>query len=120
MAPSVKTALRSLRVDRTGEEHSAWGNRDIFPVPVEQQRFTIISYFSFWAVVSMSITAWSYGGSFLALGLSAAEGIGCITVAFSFVSIFAYLCGHPGAYLHLGYISLLSIDPARSDHFAGL
>ena len=107
MASSVKTALRFLEVRRTGDEYSdeletKWGNRDIFPVPVEQRKFTFISYVSFWAIVSMSITSWAYGGSLLALGLSVAEGIGCILVATVCVGLLAYLCGHPGSAWHLG------------------
>ena len=107
MASSIKTVLDHLKVQQVDEAHSdglrtKWGNRDIFPVPVEQRRFTMVSYFSFWAIVSMSATAWSYGGTLLVLGLSAAEGIGCITIAFCCVAVFSYLCGHPGAHLHLG------------------
>jgi nucleobase:cation symporter-1, NCS1 family len=107
MTSSIKDALRHLEVKHNGEPFSdelytRWGNRDIFPVPLEQRRFTIVSYFSFWAIASMSVTAWAYGGSLLVLGLSTAEGIGCIIIAAVFVAVFAYLCAHPGASMHLG------------------
>ena len=104
---STKAILRRLEVKHTGELYAdkpvtKWGNRDIFPVPLEQRRFTWISYLSYWAIASLSVTAWSYGGSVVALGLTAAEGIGCVVVASAFVGIFGYLCGHPGANMHIG------------------
>ena len=106
MASLIKTALRRLEVQGTGEDsdrfQSRWGNRDIFPVPVEQRRFTSVFYFSFWAIASMSVTSWAYGGSLLILGLSAAEGIGCIILAYTFVGFYSYLCGHSGSAMHLG------------------
>ncbi len=108
MASSIKAVLRRLEVKHVGEEYSdglqtKWGNRDIYPVPVEQRTFTVISYFSFWAIASMSVSAWAYGGSILALGLSAAEGIGAVLVASTFVGLCAFLCGHSGSSMHLGW-----------------
>jgi cytosine/uracil/thiamine/allantoin permease len=44
--------------------YTRWGNCGIFPISVEQRRFTIVSYFSFWAVASMSVIAWAYGEVF--------------------------------------------------------
>lgn len=105
MAPSIGNAIRRLEVRRNRDDYPVetnWGNRDIYPVPEEQRRFTFVSYFSFWAIVGMSITAWSYGGTLLVYGLSAAEAIGCILVSSTCIGILAYLCGHPGASKHLG------------------
>ncbi|KAJ9608822.1 hypothetical protein H2200_006593 [Cladophialophora chaetospira] len=111
---SIKTVLRRVEVKHTGEIYAdkpvtRWGNRDIFPVPLEQRRFTWISYLSYWAIASLSVTAWSYGGSVVALGLTAAEGIGCVVVASTFVGIFGFLCGHPGANMHVGYTALARV-----------
>lgn len=107
MSPSAKAILRRLEVKHDGEVYAdtpptRWGNRDIFPVPPEQRRFTWISYLSYWAITSLSVTGWAYGGSVVALGLSAGEGIACVVIATCFVSMFAYLCGHPGANMHVG------------------
>ena len=107
MAPSTKAILRLLEVKPSGEVYSdrpvtRWGNRDIFPVPPEQRRFTFVSYLSYWVIASMSVTSWAYGGSVVALGLTAAEGIGCSIIGATFVGMFAYLCGHPGASMHVG------------------
>ncbi|KUJ09188.1 uncharacterized protein LY89DRAFT_763906 [Mollisia scopiformis] len=112
MASVIRSALRYLEVKHDGEQEipdglqSKWGNFDIFPVPVEQRRFNIWSYFSFWAIASMSVTAWAFGGNLLALGLSVGEGICCIVVAWTFVGLFAYLCGHPGSNMNLGFTAL--------------
>ena len=122
MAP-VKAVLRRLEVKHTGEVYSdrpptRWGNRDVFPVPLEQRRFTIVSYFSYWAIASLSVTAWAYGGSVVALGLTAAEGIGCAIVGSTFVGLFAYLCGHPGASMHVGQVALHHIIRAPDNRLS--
>jgi nucleobase:cation symporter-1, NCS1 family len=104
---AVHSFLRRLEVKHDGELYAdrpptRWGNRDIFPVPPEQRRFNFTSYVSYWVVASFSVTAWAYGGSVVALGLTAGEGIACAVVGSLFVGIFAYLCGHPGANMHVG------------------
>jgi NCS1 family nucleobase:cation symporter-1 len=103
----MKTLLRRLEVKHDGEVYSdrpptRWGNRDIFPVPPEQRRYTVISYISYWSIASLSVTSWAYGGSVVALGLSAGEGIACAVIGSVFVGGFAFLCGHPGATMHVG------------------
>lgn len=113
MASVIKNSLRRLEVKHDGEVYAdrpptKWGNRDIYPVPTDQRRFTITSYFSFWVITSMSVTGWGYGGSILALGLTVPEGIGCAIVASICVGLFAYLCGHAGATKHLGYVNRLT------------
>lgn len=85
-----------------GREATAWGNKDIWPVPPEQRHLNALSYMSFWAIASMSITGWAFGGSLVALGVSTADGIGCIFVACAVVAMFSVLCGHPGSEKHLG------------------
>ncbi|OQV04574.1 hypothetical protein CLAIMM_09434 [Cladophialophora immunda] len=114
MSSSVKTALRRLEVKHDGEVYSdrpptRWGNRDIFPVPPEQRRYTVISYISYWSIASLSVTSWAYGGSVVALGLSAGEGIACAIIGSVFVGIFAFLCGHPGATMHVGFTALARV-----------
>lgn len=114
----AQKALRRIEVRHDGEVYAnrpptKWGNRDVFPVPIEQQRFTAVSFLSFWVIFSMSVTSWAYGGSILELGLSIGEGVGCIVVASLFVALFGYLCGDPGAFMHLGFVNFSSHDRAH-------
>lgn len=109
MASFATKCLQWLEVKHDGEVYSdrpvtRWGNRDIFPVPEQQRRFTATSYWSFWVIASMSVTAWGFGGSVLALGLSAGDGIACAVIASICVGLFAYLCGNAGIEHHLGLV----------------
>ncbi|KIY01451.1 uncharacterized protein Z520_03003 [Fonsecaea multimorphosa CBS 102226] len=114
MPSSIKSVLRRLEVKHDGEVYSdrpptRWGNRDVFPVPLEQRRYTVISYVSYWSIASLSVTSWAYGGSVIALGLSAGEGIACSVIGSLFVGLFAFLCGHPGASMHVGFTALARV-----------
>jgi NCS1 family nucleobase:cation symporter-1 len=125
MASLIKTTIQHLQVKPDGEIHppgleGKWGNRDIFPVPPEQRTFNIISYFSFWAIAGMSVSSWAFGGSLLTLGLSVGEGIGAGFIAATFVAIFTYTCGYPGASRNLGYDILIHVKLSNSDHPAPL
>ena len=115
MSSTVTKVLRRLEVQHDGVFYAdrpptAWGNRDIWPVPLEQRRFTAISYLSFWVIAVGSPSAWAFGGSAIALGLSPGYAIGSVVTGSALLTIVAYLCGFVGSHLHLGYAPWSTVD----------
>lgn len=107
MSPTVKSVLRRLEVKHDGDVYAdrpptRWGNRDIWPVPIEQRRFNAVSYWSFWSIALMGITGWSYGGGVIAIGLSPTEAMGATAAVSAICAGVAYSCGHHGSHMHLG------------------
>jgi cytosine/uracil/thiamine/allantoin permease len=76
---------------------SRWGNRNIFPIILEQQNYTAIAFWSYWIIAGISIGCWTYESSIITTDLSSSQAIGA-----SFPSILAYLCGEAGLTMHLG------------------
>ncbi|KAJ5901916.1 hypothetical protein N7495_002444 [Penicillium taxi] len=94
--------FRSLAVN-DDDQNARWANRDILPVPVEEQKYNWQAYFAYWSTVGINTTAWSISSSQLSNGLDAASAIGGVLVGSCFSAIVALLSGEAGILYRLGF-----------------
>ena len=84
-----------------------WGNHDLYPIPMKERTYTTLSFFAYWLSGGIGIVALTFGSSFIASGLNAAETICAILVGSCLASSMALLNCRPGTDMGLGYVSLL-------------
>ncbi|KAH8678271.1 permease for cytosine/purines, uracil, thiamine, allantoin-domain-containing protein [Xylariales sp. PMI_506] len=101
--PRLPRTFQSLQVSNDSNEDNRWANRDILPVPKEEQTYKFRAYFGYWAAVGANVTPWSLGSSNLANGLDAGGTIGGVFVGSILCAIVATLCGEAGIRYHLGF-----------------
>ena len=52
-----------------------WSNKDMDPVPPEEQTWSVWTWMAYWATETVSLGTWQTGGSILKSGLSYREAI---------------------------------------------
>ncbi|RDW58497.1 hypothetical protein BP5796_12427 [Coleophoma crateriformis] len=80
-----------------------WGNHDLYPIPAKEKKFNWISYFCYTIVCGVNITDYSLGSTYIALGLTATETIGCIIAASTVAGIISYVTARPGLDHGIGF-----------------
>jgi NCS1 family nucleobase:cation symporter-1 len=86
-----------------------WGNHDLYPVVPEEKKFGYLAYFGFWTNAGTSITSFTLGSSYIAVGLNASQTIvacflgGCISAGIG------YFGARPGQDYGVGWVRLLVI-----------
>ncbi|GAA5979906.1 hypothetical protein JCM10908_001460 [Rhodotorula pacifica] len=72
-------------------------NIDLRATPIERRTWGFWFFCSFW------FAAWIGGSSWLALGLSFWDGVGCSTAGYFIISLWMVACGRPGARYNIGF-----------------
>lgn len=57
-----------------------WSNRDMDPVPAEEQTWSVWTWMAYWGTECISLGTWQTGGSMLSAGLSWREAIPAVSV----------------------------------------
>jgi NCS1 family nucleobase:cation symporter-1 len=81
-----------------------WGNRDIYPIPKEQQTYGVSAFIYYWVTVGVSVTAYTIAAAFIAAGLNVPEAMGAIILGTCLAAVNGYLCGQPGVDKHLPFV----------------
>ncbi|GAA6050846.1 hypothetical protein JCM3770_005736 [Rhodotorula araucariae] len=76
---------------------------DLRATPPERRTWNKSFYNLFWFAAVTNVSNWSSGSSFLALGVTFWEGVGCATAGFAIVSLWMIACGRPGARWNIGF-----------------
>lgn len=78
-------------------------NPDLVPVVIQNRKWNIIGYISYWGLNGLCVTTWSAASSLISLGLNGNQTMGVIVLAQLLISIAAVLNGLYGAEYHIGY-----------------
>ncbi|KAF9260965.1 hypothetical protein L218DRAFT_1079024 [Marasmius fiardii PR-910] len=106
MSPSIpaprstfRQILKHIEVPIDQDAHyknDHWTNRDLIPMPPERRTYKIWSYFIYWCISGMCISAYTTGSTLLAYGLTPQQAIGAIVVGSLFVGFLSVVCGWMG------------------------
>ncbi|KAG7087946.1 hypothetical protein E1B28_011990 [Marasmius oreades] len=72
-------------------------------MPPERRTYKIWSYFIYWCISGMCISAYTTGSTLLAFGLTPQQAIGAIVVGSLFVGLLSVACGWMGERHHIGF-----------------
>ncbi|KIY47690.1 hypothetical protein FISHEDRAFT_65969 [Fistulina hepatica ATCC 64428] len=80
-----------------------WTNRDLIPMPEGRRTYKIWSFFIYWCISGMCISAYTTGSTLLAYGLSAQQAIGALVIGAVCAGVLAVACGWMGERHHIGF-----------------
>ncbi|KAF9030987.1 hypothetical protein BDZ89DRAFT_1064306 [Hymenopellis radicata] len=80
-----------------------WTNRDLIPMPVERRTYAIWSYFIYWCISGMCISAYTTGSTLLAYGLTPQQAIGALVIGGFCTGLLSVACGWMGERHHIGF-----------------
>ncbi|KAF9261587.1 hypothetical protein L218DRAFT_930828 [Marasmius fiardii PR-910] len=103
---TVRSLLKRIEVPIDHDAHyknDHWTNRDLIPMPPERRTYKIWSYFIYWCISGMCISAYTTGSTLLAFGLTPQQAIGTIVVGSLFVGLLSVVCGWMGERHHIGF-----------------
>ncbi|KAJ7818269.1 permease for cytosine/purines, uracil, thiamine, allantoin-domain-containing protein [Mycena leptocephala] len=78
-------------------------NRDLIPTPANRRTYSISSYFIYWCISGMCISAYTVGSTLLAYGLSAPQAIGALVIGAICTGCLSVACGWMGERHHIGF-----------------
>ncbi|KAJ6469417.1 permease for cytosine/purines, uracil, thiamine, allantoin-domain-containing protein [Mycena sanguinolenta] len=78
-------------------------NRDLIPTPANRRTYSICSYFIYWCISGMCISAYTVGSTLLAYGLSAPQAIGALVIGAICTGCLSVACGWMGERHHIGF-----------------
>ncbi|KAJ7277845.1 permease for cytosine/purines, uracil, thiamine, allantoin-domain-containing protein [Mycena rebaudengoi] len=78
-------------------------NRDLIPTPANRRTYSISSYFIYWCIRGMCISAYTVGSTLLAYGLSAPQAIGALVIGAMCTGCLSVACGWMGERHHIGF-----------------
>ncbi|GAA6008307.1 hypothetical protein JCM10207_000080 [Rhodosporidiobolus poonsookiae] len=78
-------------------------NEDLRPTPREKRTWGLLLFNCFWFSAVTNVSNFLGGSSFLSLGLTYWEGLGCSTAGYFLISFFMVACGRFGAKWHVGF-----------------
>ncbi|KAL0573504.1 hypothetical protein V5O48_008457 [Marasmius crinis-equi] len=103
---AVRRFLKRIEVPIDEDAHyknDHWTNRDLIPMPADRRTYKIWSYFIYWCVSGMCISAYSLGATLLAFGLTPQQATGAIVVGALCVGLLSVACGWMGERHHIGF-----------------
>ncbi|KAG7087947.1 hypothetical protein E1B28_011991 [Marasmius oreades] len=103
---TLRRLLKRIEVPIDQDAHyknDQWTNRDLIPMPPERRTYKIWSYFIYWCISGMCISAYTTGSTLLAFGLTPQQAIGAIVVGSLFVGLLSVACGWMGERHHIGF-----------------
>ncbi|EIM84155.1 uncharacterized protein STEHIDRAFT_123633 [Stereum hirsutum FP-91666 SS1] len=80
-----------------------WTNRDLIPMPAERRTYKIWSFFIYWCISGMCISAYTTGSTLLAYGLTAGQAIGALVIGAVATGFLSVACGWMGERHHIGF-----------------
>ncbi|KAK5137135.1 hypothetical protein LTR08_000640 [Meristemomyces frigidus] len=80
-----------------------WTNKDMDPVPPEDQTWTLWTWMAYWATDTINLGTWETASSIIAVGLTWREAIPIMVVGTSCVAVPMVLNGAIGAALHIPF-----------------
>ncbi|KAG1819973.1 permease for cytosine/purines, uracil, thiamine, allantoin-domain-containing protein [Suillus variegatus] len=86
-----------------GVPNTPWLNRDLIPMPKERRTYKIWSYFIFWCIGGLSISAYTAGSTLLAYGLDATQAVVSLVICGLIVGVLSVTCGWMGERHHIGF-----------------
>ncbi|KAG1898460.1 permease for cytosine/purines, uracil, thiamine, allantoin-domain-containing protein [Suillus fuscotomentosus] len=105
-----------------GVPNTPWLNRDLIPMPKERRTYKIWSYFIFWCIGGLSISAYTAGSTLLAYGLDARQAIVSLVICGLIVGLLSVTCGWMGERFYCGVQVLLghaaSMQQLTAAHYA--
>ncbi|KAL0568333.1 hypothetical protein V5O48_013655 [Marasmius crinis-equi] len=105
--PAVRRFLKRIEVPIDEDAHyknDHWTNRDLIPMPADRRTYKIWSYFVYWCVSGMCISAYSLGSTLLAFGLTPQQAMGAIVIGAFCVGLLSVACGWMGERFHMHVI----------------
>ncbi|GBE85495.1 permease for cytosine/purines, uracil, thiamine, allantoin-domain-containing protein [Sparassis latifolia] len=84
-------------------QNDHWTNRDLIPMPAERRTYAIWSYFIYWCISGLCISAYTSGSTMLAYGLTAQQAIGALVVGSVITGFLSISCGWMGERHHIGF-----------------
>jgi len=99
---SVK-AWELPKEDSTLAPPEIWTNKDMDPVPLENQTWTIWTWMAYWATDTINLGTWETASSVIAVGLDWRDAIPVMVVGTTCVAIPMVLNGAIGAKLHIPF-----------------
>ncbi|KAH9918336.1 permease for cytosine/purines, uracil, thiamine, allantoin-domain-containing protein [Amylocystis lapponica] len=84
-------------------KNDLWTNRDLIPMPKERRTYAIWSYFIYWCISGMCISAYTTGSTLLAYNLTAQQAIGALVVGSVITGFLSISCGWMGERHHIGF-----------------
>ncbi|KWU43684.1 hypothetical protein RHOSPDRAFT_29589 [Rhodotorula sp. JG-1b] len=78
-------------------------NADLRATPVERRTWGFWTFSCFWFAAVSSVSNWTGGSTWLALGITFWEGLGCSTAGYFIISLWMVACGRPGARYNIGF-----------------
>ncbi|KAH7910773.1 permease for cytosine/purines, uracil, thiamine, allantoin-domain-containing protein [Hygrophoropsis aurantiaca] len=103
---NVNWFLKQIEVpidDNAEYENDHWTNRDLIPMPAERRTYKIWSYFIYWCISGLCISAYTMGSTLLAYGLTAPQAIVCLVIGAILVGVLSVACGWMGERHHIGF-----------------
>lgn len=83
-----------------------WGNHDLYPTSEKDRTYGYWAYMSFWSQSGFSITTYTIGSGYIAVGLSQAETIAAIFVGSLISACVGIFGARPGMDYGIGYVSI--------------
>ncbi|KAI0734021.1 permease for cytosine/purines, uracil, thiamine, allantoin-domain-containing protein [Fomitopsis betulina] len=74
-----------------GYKNDHWTNRDLIPMPSERRTYAIWSYFVYWCISGMCISAYTTGSTLLSYGLTAQQAIVALVVGALFTGFLHHI-----------------------------
>ncbi|EMC95728.1 hypothetical protein BAUCODRAFT_71084 [Baudoinia panamericana UAMH 10762] len=108
-AETIKQRCTSIKAWELPKQESAlapdyvWTNKDMDPVPVEDQTWTLWTWMAYWATDTINLGTWETASSIIAVGLTWREAIPIMVVGTFCVAIPMVLNGAIGAALHVPF-----------------
>ncbi|KAJ6607208.1 permease for cytosine/purines, uracil, thiamine, allantoin-domain-containing protein [Mycena sp. CBHHK59/15] len=84
-------------------KNDCYTNRDLIPTPAARRTYSIASYFIYWCISGMCISAYTVGSTLLVYGLSAPQALGAIVVGAMCTGVLSVACGWMGERHHIGF-----------------
>jgi nucleobase:cation symporter-1, NCS1 family len=106
---TIKERCTSIKAWELPKQDSAlapdyvWTNKDMDPVPPEDQTWTLWTWMAYWATDTINLGTWETASSIIAVGLTWREAIPIMVVGTFCVAIPMVLNGAIGAHLHIPF-----------------
>ncbi|KAH9890200.1 permease for cytosine/purines, uracil, thiamine, allantoin-domain-containing protein [Xylariomycetidae sp. FL2044] len=82
---------------------SSWSNKDLDPIPLEQQTWHTYNFVTYWISDAFSISNWRIGASLIAIGLSWKLALAAVAIGNLITAFVVTFNGLIGARLHIPY-----------------
>ncbi|KZT65774.1 NCS1 nucleoside transporter family protein [Daedalea quercina L-15889] len=86
-----------------GYKNDHWTNRDLIPMPAERRTYAIWSYFIYWCISGLCISAYTTGSTLLSYGLTAQQAIIALVIGALCTGLLSISCGWMGERHHIGF-----------------